>query len=204
MGLVADLKSCLGRGGLHSNGAGGSRVTPGLESFPCWFLARVASPRVRTLAISPLGLFGGSQPSRHSEQNISHADQSLFDSVSQDDALPTLPSAGFVFPGNCPKGENSGVEKGRRARRDSGAWYRAVRVAKRGPRPGIVPRLRLACAPLGRVGSNPTPGASPTRSQTSLSGFSVSRVSGVSCMLPFLVGVGVCRFRAVFLLVFLF
>jgi len=57
-----------------------------------------------------------------------------------------------------PKGENSSCQW-HKLGRDSWAWYRAVHAEKCGPRPGKIG----SCQPVvlaGRVGSNPTPGAS--------------------------------------------
>ena len=59
---------------------------------------------------------------------------------------------------SCKRGKIVGITVATPARRDSGAWYRADYAIK-SVGLGLERDQRLACAPLGRVGSNPTPGA---------------------------------------------
>jgi hypothetical protein len=65
---------------------------------------------------------------------------------------------GFVQAVLLQKRKNRRRGCGGFACRDSGAWYRADYAIK-SVGLGLERYQRLACAPLGRVGSNPTPGA---------------------------------------------
>ena len=126
-------------------------------------------PRGLDTCHSPFRAVGGSLPYRHSDYG------SRVDEVSSS-----------VVSAVCPKVENSGCGEGRCARRDSGAWYRAVCAVGVGLGLEACMGRWLACAPLGLVGSNPTPGANQDQMLFSSSWFLARGFASRECFACFL------------------